>query len=203
MANVVNRAGNEALVKDAYERVKAEWRKLDASQLPPQVNLDLQLALQTILGALPEMKTLRQRMAELPGFDVAQFDKLEDHTLGLMFVQARFMMATQPPSDLAELIGEAERLRTLLFADARTLAVRVESVSGRPLQNWRPVSERKLRLRLLPHARKADCRCRAPSRLRPQHRQHHEHQTVSPPSRSTYRRSSQANVQPTTPPGYA
>lgn len=70
------------------------------------------------------MKALRQRMAELPGFDIAQFDKLEDHALGLMYVQARYIMATQPPSDLAELIEEAERLRTWLLADARALAVR-------------------------------------------------------------------------------
>jgi hypothetical protein len=46
-----------------------------------QVNLDVQVASQTILGALPEIKALRERMVkELPAFDAAQFDKLEDYS---------------------------------------------------------------------------------------------------------------------------
>jgi len=44
-----------------------------------QVNLDLQQATGTILGVLPEVTALRaQIVKELPGFDIAQFDKLED-----------------------------------------------------------------------------------------------------------------------------
>lgn len=124
MANVVNLASDEALVKEAYARVKASWTELQADQLL-QVNLDLQLALQTILGAWPEIKALRDKIAkELPAFDVAQFDQLEDHALGLMYVQARYAMATQPPDDLADLVAEASKLRDMLYADAQALLLR-------------------------------------------------------------------------------
>lgn len=124
MANVVNLASNEALVKEAYGRVKADWASLDADQLL-QVNLDLQLALQTILGAWPEIKALRDQIGqELPAFDVARFDKLEDYALALMYVQARYVMATKPPDDLLELVAEAARLRDRLYADAHALMQR-------------------------------------------------------------------------------
>jgi hypothetical protein len=61
------------LVKDAYGRVKGDWAVLAADQLL-KVNLGLQVASQTILGALPEIKGLRERIVKnLPAFDVAQF----------------------------------------------------------------------------------------------------------------------------------
>src|SRR5882672_12328563 len=73
-SNVINVASDETLVKDAYGRVKGDWAVLAADQLL-QVNLDVQVASQTILGALPEIKALRERMVkELSAFNVTQFD---------------------------------------------------------------------------------------------------------------------------------
>lgn len=124
MATVVNLASNEALVAEAYARVKADWASLASDQLL-QVNLDVQMALQTVLGAWPEIKALRDKVAqELPAFNIAQFDKLEDYVLAMMYVQARFVMATQPPDDLADLVAEAAKLRDMLQADAEALKQR-------------------------------------------------------------------------------
>ena len=83
------------------------------------------MASQTILGALPEIKNLRGRMVkELPAFDAAQFDKLEDYVLALVFVQSRYVMATQPDDDLQILFTEASKLRERLVADAQALSLR-------------------------------------------------------------------------------
>jgi len=124
MSAVVNRAKDEKIAKDAYDRVKADWAALQPDQLL-QVNLDLQLASQTILGSWPEIKALREQLVkELPNFNVTQFDLLEDYVLALTYVQARYAMATQPPNDLQELVDEATNLRGILQADAEALARR-------------------------------------------------------------------------------
>lgn len=61
MKNVNNVASSEALVKDAYGRVKDDWAALAAEQLL-QVNLDIQTASQAVLGASPEIRALRERV---------------------------------------------------------------------------------------------------------------------------------------------
>jgi hypothetical protein len=76
------------------------------------------------LGVLPKVKALRDRMAkELPAFDLAQFDKLEDYALALMFAQTRFQIATMPPDDLQALSTDATTLRAQLLADATALSL--------------------------------------------------------------------------------
>jgi hypothetical protein len=121
---IVNVASNEVFAKSAYERCKADWAKLEADQLI-QVNLDIPIAAQTILGALPEVKAFRDRfVSDLPSFDLVEFDRLEDYVLALVFVHARYVMATQPPDDLAELSASASALRERLASDARTLSLR-------------------------------------------------------------------------------
>jgi hypothetical protein len=123
-AEINNVAVNEVFAKDAYARVKDEWSALQPDQLL-QVNLDIPIAAQTVLGALPEIKSLRERIVkELPSFDIASFDKLEDYVLALVVVNSRYVMATQPPDDLNELSAESARLRERLTADARTLSLR-------------------------------------------------------------------------------
>jgi hypothetical protein len=118
MASVVNLASDETLIKEAYARVKGDWAALESDQLL-QINLDLQLALQTILGAWPEIKALREKVVQqLPAFDIGQLDKLEDDALALMYVQSRYVLATKPPDDVVGLVTEASRLRDRLFADA-------------------------------------------------------------------------------------
>lgn len=117
-------AKDEALIEEAYERVKDELAALTPETLV-KVNLEVQIAVSTILGALPEIKELRERMVkELPAFDVASFDKLEDYTLALAFAQAKFQFATEPADGELEVVStEAARLREKLLANAQALAL--------------------------------------------------------------------------------
>jgi len=124
MNTVENVASDEALIADAYARVKADLAALKPDELV-RINLDVPLAEATILGVLPELKALRDRMAkELPTFDVVEFDKLEDYVLALGFTQAALQMASLPPDDLQSLVAEATKLREQLLADARSLSLR-------------------------------------------------------------------------------
>jgi hypothetical protein len=123
MNTSINIARDEALVAESYERVKAELEALDPEGLP-QVNLDVQVAVSTILGTLPEIRVLRERMVkELPAFDVASFDKLEDYVQALAFAQAKYQFATQPPGDFEAVSSEAAKLREKLLANAQALAL--------------------------------------------------------------------------------
>lgn len=67
----------------------------------------MQQATQTILGVWSRLHALREKIVkELPGFDVARFDKLEDYTLGFRYVQSRYALATKDPNNMAMLLGE-------------------------------------------------------------------------------------------------
>jgi hypothetical protein len=113
---------NEEQATDAYERVKADLAALKTDELL-QVNLDIPTAVTTILGVLPELRALRERMSkELPTFDLAAFDKLEDFALALSATQTSYLTATQPPDDLQALATEAGVLHDRLLADAKALA---------------------------------------------------------------------------------
>jgi hypothetical protein len=123
VVNVASVATDEALIADAYARVKADLAALTPDELV-RVNLDVPLAEATILGVLPALKALRDRMAkELPTFNVAEFDKLEDYVLALGFTQAALQMATLPPDDLQSLLADATKMREQLLADAKSLSL--------------------------------------------------------------------------------
>ncbi|HEX3850594.1 MAG TPA: hypothetical protein VHW01_06480 [Polyangiaceae bacterium] len=115
---------NEELVADAYARVEAELAKLDPSKFI-QLNLDIPTAVSTVLGVLPKLESLRDPIAtELPGFDLASFDQLEDYALALSFTHTNYLTAARPADDLLALVEEALRLRETLLADAKALSLR-------------------------------------------------------------------------------
>lgn len=121
MTEISKLASDEALVAESYERVKADLAALPSDQFV-QLNVDVQFATRTILGSLPEMRTLRERMIkELPAFDVAAFDKLEDYAQALKFAQSGFQIATQPPDDLEALVEIGGKLHDRMLADAKAL----------------------------------------------------------------------------------
>lgn len=121
MNEISRLASDESLVADSYERVKGDLAALPADQFV-QLNVDVQFATRTILGSLPEMRTLRERMVkELPAFDVAAFDRLEDYVQALKFAQSGFQIATQPPDDLEALVETGGKLHDRLLADAKAL----------------------------------------------------------------------------------
>jgi hypothetical protein len=112
----------EALFDESYARVKADLDALKPEELL-QVNLDVTAAVTSTLGLLPEVKALREQIVkELPSFDIAAFDKLEDYALALSFANTTYLAATQPPDDLLGLNEEAGKMHDRLLADAKALA---------------------------------------------------------------------------------
>ncbi len=127
-------ANTEKLATEAMARVAPDAAALSLEELT-QVNLDLQQATGTILGVLPEVIALRERIVkELPAFDITQVDKLEDYALALRFAHAAYQTATLPPDDLSELSGEALALRERLVADATALSLH-GLLDGRKLES--------------------------------------------------------------------
>lgn len=127
-----NRVGDESLADAVLERVRPEMAALDTNELVP-IKLDLSGAVATVLGVLPEVRALRaQIVKELPSFDIARFDKLEDYAIALGYTHAKFLSATQTPDDLDELASEAQELRERLLAEVRAL-VQHGIVSGERL----------------------------------------------------------------------
>lgn len=123
MNSMVDVAKDEALIQKSYERVKDELAALAAEAVVP-VNLDVQLAVSTVLGALPELRAWRDRIVnELRAFDGASFDKLEDYTQALAFTQSKFQFATRPADDFDAVVTEAGKLREKLVANAQSLAL--------------------------------------------------------------------------------
>jgi hypothetical protein len=130
---------NEVLAQDAYERVKPELARLAPEELL-QVNLDVSVALHTIMGVLPEVRALRDQIVrELPSFDVASFDRLEDYALALRVTHAAYLMATERPSDLELLTDDAIEMRETLLKDAQALARR-NLIDGGPLANLKGIN---------------------------------------------------------------
>src|SRR4051812_29389670 len=88
-----NSVGDEDLFNLVFERVKPDMAALKTDELL-QVSLDISAAIATVLGVLPEAKRLREQMVkDLPTFDVARFDKLEDYAMALGFAHAKYLSA--------------------------------------------------------------------------------------------------------------
>ena len=83
-------------------------------------DLDVQAAVSTVLGALPEIRAFRERIVkEVPAFDVAAFDSVEEYVLALSAAQAAFQTASAPADGLKPLAAESMKLREMLLAEAR------------------------------------------------------------------------------------
>lgn len=115
---------DETLATETYERILPELQQLLLDELTI-INLDIPSVVATTLGALPEIRALRSEVKkQLPDFDLAAFDKLEDYAFTLNEAHMRYLTATQPADDLDALSAEANALRETLFADASALARR-------------------------------------------------------------------------------
>ncbi len=123
MNQIADLVKDEALVADGFERVKADLLAVPAERLE-RVNVDVQSATRTILGALPEIKALRERIVkELPQFDITSFDKLEDYVQAFKYAQSGFQIATEPADELNALTEAGNELRERLLADANALTL--------------------------------------------------------------------------------
>jgi len=141
MESMKHLANNEKLASEALARVKDQLAALLPEQLE-LVNLDVQTATSTILGALPEIRGFRERIVkELPRVDLVAFDNLEDYVLALSAAHASYVTATQPPDDLELLSTEAAKLREMLLAEAKSLSLR-GLVNPRKLDNLKGANGR-------------------------------------------------------------
>lgn len=123
---------DEVLAAEVFEKVRADFAKFEPEELL-QVNLDVPSAVSTILGVAPKVKALREQIQkDLPNFDLAAFDKLEDYALAFKFANTSYLMASRPQDDLIALSEEAAQLRDMLAADAQALSKR-GLVDGGPL----------------------------------------------------------------------
>ena len=140
--NQNNSLGNSARTAAAFERVKADLFALSADELQ-QVSLDITAAFSTVMGVLPEVRALRDQMVkDLPAFDVARFDKLEDYALALAFTQSKYLLATQPPDDLEPLSLQNLKYRERLLAEATAMSLH-GLVNSAQLQNLKGANGKK------------------------------------------------------------
>lgn len=126
----------------AFESVRAEIDAVDASELT-QINIDILIAVTTVLGILPKLRQLRPLLAKLPGFDIERFDRLERIARALGHAHAMHL-GTGPSPEIAETAAEAVELRETLLADA-TAAARRGFIDPDALKNLKgPIGYRNL-----------------------------------------------------------
>ena len=77
----------DALFREPYERVREEIAAVDPAQILP-LTTDVPTAVTVVLGALPRLRAMRDDVAMLPGFDVAQFDKIETYARAAGYTHA-------------------------------------------------------------------------------------------------------------------
>ncbi len=88
------------------------------------INIDIPGAVVTALGCAPELKRLRARVAELPGFDHAKFDRLETYARAAGQAHAEYIAASTPGGAIQAIAAELSKTREVLNADVTALAKR-------------------------------------------------------------------------------
>ena len=98
------------------------------------VNLDVTAAVATVLGSLPEIRSIRAQMAtDLPNLAFGDVDRLEDSTLAMSHADAQYRIACAPPDDLVALGAEGTKLRELLRREVEPLVLR-KRINGEALR---------------------------------------------------------------------
>ena len=91
----------------------------------PRINLNVVDAVLTVLGLLPKLRELRDRMIEaLPEFNPESLDRLESYAAALAHADVLCRQTPESSKSLQRLAAEAIRVRNLLQADAVPLAAR-------------------------------------------------------------------------------
>ena len=121
--------------REAYDLTLPETAALGDKEALT-VNIDVPSAVATTIGLLPQILSYRDEAAQLPRFDIAHFDRLEQLTFALVYAHAR-LTATPPPSDpFVHLNEHAVRLRNTMYHDAVALAYR-GLISGERLAEFK------------------------------------------------------------------
>jgi hypothetical protein len=107
----------------ALQRIEAELETADTRGVV--VCVDIPTATAALLAALPRVLSLREAMvAELPGFEVAALDRLEDYARALQHLHALCNSAADADAGTSAEVSEAETLRDDLLVAAEALARR-------------------------------------------------------------------------------
>lgn len=122
---------DETLCAEIYDRCLPELLAIEPGDVMT-VNLDIAVAVCTVLGKLPTLQGLREAIArELPAFDLTKLDRLEDYARCLSHAQTRAQTSPESANRLRAVATEAGALRTQLYRDAQALACRgIISASG-------------------------------------------------------------------------
>ncbi len=120
---VVLAAAGSDKYQNAFDKTKAERDALPRSALIPRT-IDTAGAVSVALSALPAMKSFRSAItAEIPGFDVEQFDLIEDYANALFHADG--LVASAPDTGgVGDLYQECLGLREVLTSDLKALIAR-------------------------------------------------------------------------------
>jgi hypothetical protein len=114
----------ELLKVESYRKVLPAILALPQKEVT-KINADIARVVPKVLGSLPQIIALRAVIAaDLPKFDLANVDNLEDLTLALDYCDAAYTCSCESPDDLAKLAEEAYAIRDTLYGDAMGFARR-------------------------------------------------------------------------------
>jgi hypothetical protein len=86
------------------------------------INIDMSTAATTARGAVPQIRTLRPKIAtDMPTFDHARFDELESYTLALGHAHSLHLAASKLPASLGDFSETGTETRELLLSEAPAL----------------------------------------------------------------------------------
>ena len=102
----------------AYDEALPDILALPAQGLL-QVTADIPSVGVRALGSMPQIRALRDQVAQLPFFDLAAFDKLETYARALGRAQVLLSTASQPRAPLPDLTERATKIRETLLSDAQ------------------------------------------------------------------------------------
>jgi len=113
---------NDVSALIALNRVRPELLTLQRTELLP-ITVDVGTALVTAQRAQPKLVALRHRISkELPHFDLAQFDKLDDYRLALGLAHANYVAATQLTDGANTIFARAASARKALVLETDRLS---------------------------------------------------------------------------------
>lgn len=118
-----NLVADENAYSAAYDAVKDELAAMQESDIV-YLNVEINAATTTVLGAMPEILALRPALATLPDFDVTSLDRLERYASATTYLHLALQTQGAPSPDLAALLEEATKMRDSFVADATALVKR-------------------------------------------------------------------------------
>jgi hypothetical protein len=121
---VVNEPLRVPRFQAAYQRMLPQIEKLDKNDLLI-VNLDIPAVVTTVLGAISEIRKMREACAkELAGFDLTLFDEIEPMALAMGYAHSRQLAASLPQLPVQDLSDRVVEMREVLASDCAALSRR-------------------------------------------------------------------------------